>query len=70
MMTNDQNTHVISNNSKEKMVRKSFEIHPPEVVLSNVVNFRALGSLLEKTNAVRYRTHPRVAALQPSRSIP
>ena len=34
-MSYDKNSHVMSDNSEEKMIRESMQVHPPEIPFAN-----------------------------------
>lgn len=45
MVTHHQNSHGIANNTKQKMVGESPQVHAAQVMLANSEGFRSLSSL-------------------------
>jgi hypothetical protein len=46
-MTDDQDSHAVSYESKEEVVRESGKIHAPKIVATNDVGFRRFSGLLK-----------------------
>jgi hypothetical protein len=48
VMTNDQDANSVADDAKQKMIRKSFEVHPPEIALADAESFWRINCLLEE----------------------
>jgi hypothetical protein len=46
MVSHDENSHDIANNTKEEMIRESLQVYAAEVTLANREGFRPLAGLL------------------------
>jgi hypothetical protein len=46
MVSHDENSHDIANDTKEEMIRESLQVYPPEVTRANREGFRPLAGLL------------------------
>ena len=46
MVSHDENSHDIANNTKQEVIREALQVHAAEITLANSEGFRPLGSLL------------------------
>jgi hypothetical protein len=66
MVSHDENSHDIANDTKQKMIWESLQIDTAEIMLANSEGFRPVA----RNIAARRKIRQRAAAAQPARSMP